>query len=232
MQNRKLFCSGVSFTGGFFCGDSLMQFFDVFVRQFDAADERLALAEAVAVGAAGDEQMEFLRDFQVALRHHGRMLRVKTFDAVQAGVHEVGNDVIGPVQARMRHDRQSAGLMNQLDAFERGHFGLGHPGGAAFFQETLKRLIQMFDQAGLAPARGRHAAGPGDLQLASAKTDSASSGMPSSFRARDHFADAVLADGLKFGDFGQQRLILRVEKIAENVDFRVLVFGGEFRAGR
>ncbi len=72
---------------------------------------------------------------------------------------------------------------------------------------------------------------PGDLQLASAKTVSALSGTPSLFSARDHFVDAVLPDGLELGDSVQQRLILRVEKIAEDVDFGVLVFGGEFRAG-
>ena len=47
---------------------------------------------------------------------------------------------------------------------------------------------------------------------------------------RHHLVDALLPDGLEPGDFGQQRLILRVQEITEDVDFRVLVFGGEFRA--
>ena len=72
---------------------------------------------------------------------------------------------------------------------------------------------------------------PGDLQLASAKTVSAWSGTPSWFSAAHHFADAVLPDGLELGDSLEQHLVLRVEKIAEDVDFRVLVFRREFRAG-
>ena len=67
--------------------------------------------------------------------------------------------------------------------------------------------------------------------MASAKTDSTSSGHVQGIEARDHFADAILADGLELGDFLQQLSILRVHEIAENMDFDVIVFGGEFRAG-
>ena len=47
--------------------DLRLEFFHVFVGQFDGADERLALAEAVAIGAAGHEQMKFVGNFQIAL---------------------------------------------------------------------------------------------------------------------------------------------------------------------
>ena len=79
---------------------SRLEFFDVFVGQFDGADERFALAEAVAVGAAGHEQMKFVGDFQITLGRRGRVFGVETFDAVQPGVHQHGNDVVGAVQVR------------------------------------------------------------------------------------------------------------------------------------
>ncbi len=43
------------------------------------------------------------------------MFGVKTLDAVQSGLHQIGNDFVGAVQAGMRHDRQPAGLVNQFD---------------------------------------------------------------------------------------------------------------------
>ena len=47
---------------------------------------------------------------------------------------------------------------------------------------------------------------------------------------RGHFADALLPDGLEPGDFGQKRLILRIQKITKDVNFRVVVFRREFSA--
>ena len=49
--------------------------------------------------------------------------------------------------------------------------------------------------------------------------------------ARNHFVDAALADGLELRDFRQQLFVFRVHEIAEQVQFRVVVLGGEFRAG-
>src|ERR1017187_8996967 len=81
------------------------EFFHIYERHANGADERLGLAKTVAVAAAGDEQMVFLRNLQIAFGHHGGMFGVKAFDAVESGVHEVGNDFVGAVQAGMRHDR-------------------------------------------------------------------------------------------------------------------------------
>ena len=129
--------------------DLRLEPFDVFVGQLDGADERLALAEAVAIGTAGDEQVELVGDFQVTLGQRGGMLGVKTFDAVQPGVHERRNDFVRAVQSGMRHDGEAAGLVNQFDALQRGHLGLGHPGGPVLFEKPLERLVQVLDQAGL-----------------------------------------------------------------------------------
>ncbi len=49
--------------------------------------------------------------------------------------------------------------------------------------------------------------------------------------ARNHLPNAVLADGLELGNFHQQRFILHVEKIAEEMNLGVFMLGGEFRAG-
>ena len=72
--------------------------------------------------------MKFIRHLQIMFGHHGGMFGVKTFDAIQPGGHQIGDDVIRAVQAGMRHHREAAGLMNQRHGFERGNLGLGHPG--------------------------------------------------------------------------------------------------------
>src|SRR5690348_4490644 len=43
--------------------------------------------------------------------------------------------------------------------------------------------------------------------------------------------NAILPDGLKLGDFRQQRPVLRVQAITEQMDFSVVVLGGQFGAG-
>src|ERR1700693_837559 len=123
-------------------GNAGLEFFHVFVRQFHGADEGTDLAVTVTVAAAGDEQMIFVRDLKITLGHGGGMLGVKTFDAVESGIHEAGNDVVGAVQTGMGHDGEAAGLMDQFHAFRGGHLGLGHPGGAAFFEVALERLVE------------------------------------------------------------------------------------------
>ena len=49
--------------------------------------------------------------------------------------------------------------------------------------------------------------------------------------SRDHFVNAILPDGLKLGDVRQELFVLRVHEIAEEMNFRVVVLGGEFGPG-
>ena len=132
---------------------------------------------------------------------------MKTFDAVQSGVHETGDDFVRAVQSGMRHDREAAGLMNQFDGFERGHLGLGHPRGPVFLQKPLEGLVEAAAQSGLhqragdvRPARG--------LAIGQRKDGVGLQRDVQFVQPRDHFADAVLPDGLELGDFGQQLAIV------------------------
>ena len=184
----------------------------------------------MAVAAAGDEQIVFFRDFQIPLAHHGGMFGVKTFNAVQPGLHERGNDFVGAVQTGMRHDGEAAGLMDQFHAFQRGHLGLGHPRRAVFFEKTRERLVQIFDQAGL-HQRARHVRAAGRFAVGQHKDGFHFERHFQLIELGHHFADAVLADGLEPGDFREQLLILRVQKITEQMHLGVVVLGGEFRAG-
>ena len=88
--------------------DARLELLHLFVGQFDGADERFALAEAVAIGAAGHEQVMPVGNFKIALGHCGRVLRMKTLDAVQSRGHQQGNDIVRTVQAGMGHDREAA----------------------------------------------------------------------------------------------------------------------------
>ena len=119
----------------------------MFVRQSYRADERPGLAETVTIAAAGHEQMKFIRDPQVTLGHGGGMFRVKTFNAVKPGIHQRRDDVIRPVQAGMRHHGQTARLMDQVNAFARGHFCLWHPCGPTFFEKTFEGLVEVPGEA-------------------------------------------------------------------------------------
>ena len=85
------------------------------IGQLDRADERFAFAHAMAIRAAGHEQIKLVRDLQVMLGDRGGMFRVKTFDSVQTRLDQLGNDLIASVQPRMRHDREATGLVNQFD---------------------------------------------------------------------------------------------------------------------
>ena len=175
-------------------------------------------------------RLNLLGDFQIALRHRGRVFRVKTFDAVQPGVHERGDDVVGAVQTGMRHHREAAGLMNQFDAFQRGHLGFGHPGRAALFEKTLEGLVERSAKPGL-HQRARDVRAPGRFAVGQRENGFHLQRHVQFVQARHHFADAVLPDGLEPGDFHQQLFVLRVHEITEEVKFGVVVLGGEFRAG-
>ena len=107
---------------------------------------------------------------------------------------------------------------------------LGTHAGRFFFRKRSKASSRLPTSPALTSARatcGR----PGDLQLASAKTDSTLQRHVQAVEPRDHFVNAILPDGLKLGDVRQQLLVLRVQAIAEQMNFRVVVLGGEFGAG-
>src|SRR6266542_6860111 len=95
-----------------FTPGSGLELLHVFVGQSNRADERFAFAQAVTVRAAGDGQVEFLRDSHVVLGGRRCVFGVKTFKAVEAGLYEVGDDPVGAVQAGMRHDGKPARLMD------------------------------------------------------------------------------------------------------------------------
>ena len=72
-------------------------------RQLHPADERFAFAEAVAIGAAGDQQVMAVGDLQVILGHGRRVFGMETFQAVQARCGQRRNDFVAAIQAGMGH---------------------------------------------------------------------------------------------------------------------------------
>ena len=89
-----------------------LELFHAVVGQLYRADERPDFAVAVAIAAARDEQAVVFRDLQVPAGKAGGMLGMETFNPVQTRRHQVGNDFIRPVQSRMRHDSEAAGLVD------------------------------------------------------------------------------------------------------------------------
>ena len=81
--------------------------------QLDPADEGLAFAEAVAIGAAGDQQMMAGRNVQVVPAHRGGVFGMETLDAIQPGQRVVLVDDLlatgGTMQATIQLVRQLGG---------------------------------------------------------------------------------------------------------------------------
>ena len=92
----------------------------------------------------------FISDLQVTFGRRGRMFRVKTFDAVQPGFDQsAGMTSSVRFKPGCAMTASAAGLMDQFNGFERGHFGLGHPRRPVLFQKTLEGFVQIRDQSGL-----------------------------------------------------------------------------------
>ena len=129
----------------------------------------------------------------------------------------------------MRHYRKAPGLMDQFDGFQRGHLGLGHPGGAVFLQEPLEGFIQ---RAAMSAAHQRASDMRTTGRAAIRQREDVVSLERNAQRvdARDHVADAFLPDFLKLRDLGQQLGILRINEVSQNVQFVVAVFCRQFRA--
>src|SRR5215469_12120540 len=94
MKVRPSLFGGGGGDGHAFC-PMLLHFLDVFVRQFDRANQRFALAETMAVTAAGHEQIVFVGNFQVAFGHGGGMFSMETFNSIQTSGDQGGNDAVG-----------------------------------------------------------------------------------------------------------------------------------------
>ena len=147
--------------GGFDLRRSRFQFLDVLVRQLDGADERLALAEAVAIGAAGHQQMELVGQLQVMLGGRRSNASCENIRCRPGRPRPAGNDLVGAVQPRMRHapPARRPDESSQWPS-QRGHLDLGHPRRPVPLQETLEGLVQARDTARPSPARAPRAAGP------------------------------------------------------------------------
>src|SRR5260221_358228 len=194
------------------------------------ANERLAFAQAMAVGTPRDEQSVSLGDLQVMLGHGRRMLGVETFQTIHAGIDHFGNDLIRPVQTRVGHHRQSARLMNQVHGLEPGNFELGHPGRLALLQEPLEGLVQVRAES-LLDKRARHMRPPPSAAIRQGKNRfglqwNAHLGQPGG-----HLGNTPLAHLLEFRQFTQEDLVARVHKIAQKMDLMAADFGRQFRGG-
>ena len=77
-----------------------LELFDVLIGKLDGADEGLAFAHAVAIRAAGHEQIEAVRKFKIMLGNGSGMFGVKTFDAIESGLNHARDDFIAMASAR------------------------------------------------------------------------------------------------------------------------------------
>jgi hypothetical protein len=130
----------------------------------------------------------------------------------------------------MGQDRDSTGIVNQINGGDGGHFEFWHPGGTIFFEEPLEGFIEAGTKPGLKqspsdvrPAR-RLAVGQLEHRINAQRHAQA-------VQASDNLADAVLADLLKFPDFGQQPRMENINEVGEDVEFVLAMFGSQLAAG-
>ena len=83
------------------------------------------------------------------------MFRVKTFNAVQAGRNQVGDDVVVVIEAGMGEDSDTARLMDQGDGIDRGDFEFGNPCRPALAEKSFEGLVEAGTPAAL-HQRPRH----------------------------------------------------------------------------
>src|ERR1041385_4565940 len=205
-------------------GEGGFEALDVVVRQLDGADQRFALSQAMTIGPARDEQTELGCQAEVALAGGGGVFGMKTFQAIDPGPDEGGNDFIGAIQSRMSHHGEAARLVDQFDGLECGDLEFRDPGRPALLQEALERLIQC-------GAKAAHHQGATDMRAAGrtavgdGKDGTGLQGNVELVEAGDHLPNPVLADLLELGHFFQQPGISDIEEIAEQVQFVAVQFG-------
>ncbi len=77
-------------SGGRLGAAGLLEFLQVNGRELDPADEGFAFAEAVAIGAAGDGQIEAPGQGQIVFALGGGVFGMETFQAVQTLAGQCG----------------------------------------------------------------------------------------------------------------------------------------------
>ena len=99
----------------------------------------------------------------------------------------------------MRHHRQAARLVNQLDGIRRGHLEFRHPRGPVLLEKPLEGLVQ----ARAKPRLDQRARDVRPARRPAVRQRKHRLGRQRHFQLiepRHHFADAVLAHGLELGD--------------------------------
>src|ERR1700677_1251618 len=89
-----------------------LELFEVEGGKFDTANEGFAFAEAVAVGAAGDEEIETLCQGEIMFGEGWAVLGMETFQTIETLGGQGGNDFVVVVQTWVGHDGEAAGLVN------------------------------------------------------------------------------------------------------------------------
>ena len=121
---------------------SFFQAFDAIVRQFHRADERLAFAQAMAIGPARDQQIMRSRDAEIMVADCGRVFGVKAFDSVQTCFDQRRDGIIDSVETGMGHDGKAARVVDQRNRVKRGYFIFGHPRGPMLFEKAFKCFVE------------------------------------------------------------------------------------------
>src|SRR5258705_2023809 len=114
----------------------------------------------------------------------------------------------------MSHDREASGLVNQFDSLLRRHLELGNPRGLALFQIALKSFVDAAAKFAFGERAG-HMGTAGRATVCERKDVIDQEGNTQFVNAADHFADAFLADLLKFRQLREKSGVGSIEKVTE-----------------
>src|SRR5438132_9402819 len=118
----------------------------------------------------------------------------------------------------MRQHGDAACLVDKFNGISRRHLEFGDPGWTILLQESLKRFVQGGAMTSLDQ-------GAGDMRATRCAAIGQSEyhvglqGHANRLQTSDHFANPVLADGLKPGNLGQEAWILGIKEVAEKMQF-------------
>ena len=107
-------------------------------RDQDAADRNVGGALPVKVRAAGHEKTVLLRESLESGDVRRGVLRMPNFDPVQAAARPRGDQMVAVERARVREDRDAAGIAHDGNGLFEGDRPFGNVGRRVMAQETLE----------------------------------------------------------------------------------------------
>ena len=126
------------------------------------------------------------------------------FDAIHAGLDEMGDETVVAIETGMGEDGDSTGVVDEADGIRGGHAGLGDPSDATLLQETIEGVVVVIGMSGIDQCP-RHVGTTRGGALGGGEDILDPEREPGGIESGHHFMDALLSDGLEPEQFRKER---------------------------